>query len=506
MLRLGKTRRLCRLACLAAVAHAALTGSPPAHARRPDGRLELTVRDAASGEPIAARIELTDVRHRPIRPDRTPEPLGAAALGDHAYLEKISVLGLKRGAYRFTLDAGPEFRTQHGHFEIDRHAEDSKEVEMTRAADLAKEGWFAGDLGSCRPRDDYGLIQRAESLSYTPQVVAAWRDGAWQPPPLAERRKRDKQPRGATALWDDPRGVVWLIDPDASRATESLPTPGASSVDFLNAARDGGWRVVASITSRELPLWVAHNLVDAVVVLDAWIGSPAGKAAAKYARPANPLLYPDKQGPGRWRRALYESLLETGVRLPAVAVSGSGLNETPLGSARVYCHTGDDLSAGAWWDALDDLAAVLTNGPLLRPFVEEAAPGATFSLDPDGKRRLSIALNLATRTPIEYLEIVKNGKVFQTVRLAEVAASGGRLPEVEFDAPGWLAVTVVAENADRYEVAMSAPWFVEGPNGGRRDAGAVQAWQAALAEAQAEFGTSDPDAYQQADAFWSVDE
>lgn len=501
---LGKTRRLCRLTGFAIAAGSALAWAPLAEARRPDGRLELTVRDAAPGVPIAARIELTDARHRPIRPDRTPEPLGAAALGDHAYLDKVSVLGLKRGAYRFTLDAGPEYRTQHGHFEIARHAEDSKVVDVTRAANLAKEGWLAGDLGSCRPHDDYELIRRAESLAYTPKAVAAWREGAWQPPPLAERRKRDKQPLGATALWDDPRGVVWLIDPDASRSLESLPKPGVSTVEFLNAARVGGWRVVASITSRELPLWIAHEVVDAVVVLDAWIESPAGRAAAKNARPADPLRYPDKQGPGRWRRALYESLLETGVRLPAVAVSGSGLNKRPLGTARVYAHIGDDRSDTAWWDAVDDLATVVTNGPLLRPFVEGAAPGATFSLGPDGKRRLAIALNLATRTPIEYLEIVKNGKVFQTVRLAEVAASGGRLPEVTFDAPGWLAVTVVAENTDRYEVAMSAPWFVEGPDGGRRDAIAVQAWQAALADAQADFGTTDSDAYQQAETFWSA--
>lgn len=488
-----------RIACLA-LAAALVT---PTLARGPDGQLELTVLDAATGEAIAARIELTDARRRPIRPDRTPLPLGAVRLGNHAYLDGTGVLGLKRGGYRFTLDAGPEFRTQHGHFEIARHADDSKTVEMTRAADLAEEGWLAGDLGSCRPAADYGLIQRAESLVYTPKLVASWRDGAWQPPELAARRKRDKPPAGATALWDDPRGVVWLIDPDASRETGSLPIPGESSVEFLREARDGGWRIAASVTSRELPLWVAHELVDAVVVLDDWIDSPAGESAFKHSRPADALLYPDGQGPGRWRRALYESLIDAGVRLPAVAVSGSGLNTTPLGTARVYAHTGGDESSAAWWHAVEGLSTVVTNGPLLRPTVGGAPPGETFLLGPDGKRTLSIALRLATRTPIEYLEIVKDGKVWRTVRLSELAASGGRLPEVEFDASGWLAVTVVAENSDRYEVAMSAPWFVEGPDDGRRDPEDLEAWQAALAEAEAAFGTSDPAAYKNASVWWT---
>lgn len=490
MERLGITCWWRRLAGLCAL----LLLAAPGWARRPDGELTLSVIDADE-QPLPARLHLTDARGRPVRPARGVTPWGTAPLGDHVYLDGPALLGLRRGAYRFRLDAGPEYRTQAGHFEIVRHAEDSKQVTVTRAADLAEEGWLAADLASCRPDTDYDLLRRVESLAYTPKVVVAWDGKAWSPPPLAERRQRDKPPVGATALWDDPRGVVWLIDPDRTRAPETLPSPEAGSVSFLRTAQEDGWRVVASITSRELPLWIAHGVVDAVVVLDDWESTHPGRVRDK-------LLYPGEQGPGRWRRALYASLVETGVRLPPVAVTGSGLNTTPIGASRVYAFTdGDDLNE-AWWDAADDLAVVVTNGPLLRPYANGAPPGDTFFLGPDGIRTLSIGLNLSTRSRIEYLEIVKNGQVAHSVRLAEYVEAGGKLPDVTFNAPGWCAIAAVTETPDRYELALSAPWFVEDAKGGRVSEKDLTAWREALNAASEAFGEGQEDAYTAAQAWW----
>jgi hypothetical protein len=493
--------RMQRLVGLAAAALALCCAD--VSARRPDGELELSVVEEATGQPIAARIHLRDGRNKPVPQERGVAAWGLAPLGDHAYIDGKALLGMKRGVYRFDLDAGPEFRTQHGHFEIVRHADDTKEIPTPRFVKLAEEGWSAADLATCRPAADLPLLHRAEQLAYTPTIAATWKDGEWAEPDLAERRRRDKESPGASALWDDARGVVWLIDPDESRTLEELPKPGKSSVDFLSEAQEGGWRVVASITSRELPLWIAHDVVDAVVVIDGWAESPAGEEAAKRGRQPDELRYPGKQGPGRWRRTLYESLIDAGVRVPAVAMTGSGLNTTPIGASRVYAHTDGDDSPAAWWDAADGLATVVTNGPLLRPFVEGSPPGETFLLGADGKRTVSIALNLATRTKIDYLEIVKNGATIRSVRIADLAAAKGKLPDVEFDAPGWLSIVAVAESPDRYEMAMSAPWFIEGPDGGRADGEARMQWRKALQEAAAEFGESDLDAYAKAESFWA---
>ena len=477
------------------LALAACWAGDPVAAAKPDGRLRLQAVDAETEQPLAVRLHLRGARDRAVRPPRGKHAWGVAALGDHVYFDGGGDLLLRRGVYRFDLTAGPEYRTQHGHFEIGRHADDSKQIEMTRVANLTDEGWSAADLATHRPAGDLDLLRRAEQLDHAVTIGAEWRDDAWREPKHAlPPQREDKPPSGASALWDDPRGVVWLIDANASRSVEGLPEPGASSVAFLRSARDAGWRVLASITSAELPLWIAAEVVDAVVVIDGW--------STDQGRRPDKLRYPGARGPGRWRRELYESLVDAGVRLPPVALSGSGLNETPIGNARVYAFTDGDTSPSAWWEAADELACVATNGPLLRPLVEGAPPGATFLLGSDGTRTLSIGLSLTTRVPVEYLEVVKDGEVAHNVRLAELAEAGGRLPTVTFDSPGWMTVVAVTEAEDRYRFAMSAPWFVEAAHSGRVDPTDTQAWLDALHEARARFGDTDPDAYAEAEAFW----
>jgi hypothetical protein len=74
---------------------------------------------------------------------------------------------------------------------------------------------------------------------------------------------------------------------------------------------------------------------------------------------------------------------------------------------------------------------------------------------------LEIGLNLATRVPVEYLEIIKNGEVYTDVRLADWTKKKGRLPPVEFDDSGWFLVRAVTTNAKTYQFASSGPYYVE---------------------------------------------
>ena len=78
------------------------------------------------------------------------------------------------GQYTFELEAGPEYKTQNGHFEIERHADDTKTIEMHRFADLSKEGWWSGDLDVSRPLVILPLAMRAENLNVAP--VTAWQN------------------------------------------------------------------------------------------------------------------------------------------------------------------------------------------------------------------------------------------------------------------------------------------------------------------------------------------
>src|SRR5450432_1750198 len=116
-----------------------LAAAPPAPAApHADGELQINVVDAETHLPLAARMHLENARGQAVKLN------GLNQYADHFYIDGRITLPLARGQYQFELESGPEYRTQKGHFEIDRHADDSKTIEMHRFADLAKEGWWSG--------------------------------------------------------------------------------------------------------------------------------------------------------------------------------------------------------------------------------------------------------------------------------------------------------------------------------------------------------------------------
>jgi hypothetical protein len=371
-------------------------------APRADGQLQIEIIDGDTGQPIAARMHLRNSRKRPARL-KLPN---TAAYADHFYIDGQLSLPLARGQYTFELDAGPEYLTQSGHFEIERHADDSKQIEMKRFVNLAEEGWYGGDVDVTRPARDMPLILRAEGLH--------------------DIRK--------------PESVTIARTPYAWKVPSQLAS------DTLDA--------VGLIHHHSLRNGVVDNEED---------GLPRDRS-----------MFPGRTGNGRWSQAVYYHMLNCGFRIPPVAGSGSGSNDNPVGQNRVYVHCGDAFSPERWWEGLVAGRVFVTNGPLLRPMVEGHPPGHVFHIDGSGSLTLEIGLSLATRVPVEYLEIIKNGEVEVDVRLSDWKKEKGRLPPITFDDSGWFLVRAVTANRETYEFASTGPYYVEKSGQARISRSSVQ--------------------------------
>lgn len=456
-------------AALAVAAAIAMLQPKNSAAAKPDGQLEVRVVDAESGEPLAARVHLRDGRRRPVR----SRGLGLAPHGDHFYLDGAAVLGLRRGPYTFDLDAGAERRTRSGHFEIDRRSEDSKTVEVKRYANLADEGWFGADLDCDRKLLDLGVVLRAEQIAFAPLTDWSATTKGWKQATRNQAARQTPPPgvQMSGARWESAGGALLLFAPDGSAGAATRPPAEPLTAAALQAARDAGWRVVlADLSSWRTPVWLASGVIDAACVIDR--ASGAGEAKRSRGRPRKKTFYPGRKGAGRWREDIYFHALNAGLTLPAVAGSGSGATPSPLGANRVYAavragFAEGEFDAAAWWRAALAGATVVTNGPLLRPNVFGQPPGYRFEVDGDGRFDAAIGLNLSTRDTIDYLELLQNGEAVISVRLKELAASGGRLPELAFDAPGWFAVRAVTTDSQRYQHALTGPYFIDGSTGPR---------------------------------------
>ncbi len=475
-----------------------------------DGELEFTIVDSQSHQPLPVRMELNNARGKSVR----ARGLGVGRLGGHFYLSGEILLPLRRGGYRFTLDAGPEYRTQQGHFEIERRAEDAKQVEMRRFANLAEEGWWAGDVDSQREGNVLPLVAAAEGMAYAP--TTAWRlvEGKWlKTDALARRPTKETDPvaldraLGPLAVaTESPGGDLLLV---AETRLDSPPEglASANNLQVLVAARNAGLRTVAlTPTAWELPLWIASGKLDAVVMLTRQSEWKKVDDDDPNGRPRARSFYPGKQGLTRWGEAIYFHWLNAGVKLTAIAGSGSGANNSPLGTNRAYVHLEGKMSANAWWQGVREGAVVVTNGPLLRPLVGGDPPGTTFQMDSGESIDFRMALNLASRQRVEYLELLKNGEVAAEVRLSDWAKSGGKLPPVTFQESGWFAVRAVTENRGKYQLALSAPFYVESPAGVRISRTSVEfflTWLDELEKRLGQYGSFSESDLAMGRAYWT---
>ncbi len=385
-----------------------------------DGELQIQIVDSETKQPIAARMHLSagratnpaaSTKPRPKRPVKLNLP-GTAEFGGHFYIDGNAKLPLRVGPYTFELEATPEYLGQTGQFEIERHADDSKKIEMKRFANLEKEGWYGGDIDFNRNAKDLPLILRAEGL-------------------------QDTHTNDYASLLGDA--------PNQSATRNSQSEVGIAAVPYA-------WN---------LPVWLADDRVRAINLIHRHSLRDGVVDNEKDGRPRDKSLFPGTRGNGRWSEIVYYHVLNCGFRVPPVAGSGSGDNDNPVGTNRVYVHCGSEFSPKTWWEGLEAGRVFVTNGPLLRPLVEGEPPGYVFHAEQGHPLTLEIGLNLATRVPVDYLQIIKNGAVEAEVRLADFKDGKGKLPPVTFDASGWFLVRAVTKNPQMYQFASTGPYYVE---------------------------------------------
>jgi hypothetical protein len=76
--------------------------------------------------------------------------------------------------------------------------------------------------------------------------------------------------------------------------------------------------------------------------------------------------------------------------------------------------------------------------------------------------------------------------------LDELAKKQGKLPFVEFETSGWFLVRAVSNNANVYQFASTAPYYVEMEHKPRISRASVQYFLTWLDDAQAKFAGNAP--------------
>jgi hypothetical protein len=426
-----------------------------------EGKVTISVIDQQTRQPIAARMHLLDPRSRPVIPPKS------VAWRDHFVFDGHVTLELDPGAYSFVVERGPEYRIRFGNLMVGRNSQDAHQLEMERFVDMKHEGWWCGDLHVHRPPADIELLMRAEDLHIAP-VITWWNNrNAWSStaPPANPVVQFDGNRLYHVLAGEDERegGALLFFNLPRPLPIQNLSREYPSGASFLSPAREHP-QVHIDMEKPfwwDMPMWVATGQVDSVGLANNHLWRDGGLHTEAWGKPRDKVFYPDPHGNGRWSQDIYYHLLNCGLRIPPSAGSASGVLNNPVGYNRVYVHCGEELSWEKWWQGLREGKVVVTNGPLLRPRVNGQLPGHVFTANDGESVSLDVTLELAFRDPVEYLEIVQDGKVLREVKLTQLANQRGKIPPVVFERSGWMLVRAVTSAEKTYRFGSTGPYYVQ---------------------------------------------
>ena len=466
---------------------AAAQGHSTAWAGKPsEGKLELLVSDEATGQPVACRVHLQSAA------GLAKKVLKMPFWNDHFVCPGNVLLKLPKGQYTFVIERGPEYVDCAGYFTIEGFASDSKAVTLKRAANMAAEGWWSGDLRLYRSAKDIELLMQAEDLHVAPLVTWTNKMSEWSTEQFPAKKivPFDTDRFYDVTAGEDQRPTAGLLYfrlerplDFASAGAEPPPTP----LQILDAAhaQTQAWADLAEPLSPDLPLYLALGRIDSFELahdeMHRAVGSrgAAGLGPASDLNPANPTTPGVNRGKkpiskpklnaheiARITQETYFHLLNCGFRIPPSAGSGSGVAPNPVGYNRMYVY----LDRGAldydeWWEGFRRGRVTVTNGPLIRPLANRRPPGQVFQLE-RGELEIDVAMNMAIREKVTYLQVIQHNlpRVPQNVRL-EDWAKNGHFPPLRVDGSGWFLVRVATDVAETYRFAASGPWYVEAEGG-----------------------------------------
>ncbi|MGB1708067.1 MAG: hypothetical protein ACPHF4_09605 [Rubripirellula sp.] len=442
------------------------------------GSLTVSVSDEADGQPVITRMVL----ERADKPGRRVAVRKTVSAGVGLVLDRSAELSLPDGQYRFSMIRGPEYRIITGNFSLERTSLDEHSVALPRMVDMLDEGWTSGDC--CVPASPYSLPLRMASEDLHLATVLGHVDAK----PIAGRAA-DEPPENDPSWINETathHGGLIFYRQEAVNVTDKQVEEGegseASSVTIppLPVERivqlgqqDEVKIAIENPFAWQLPVWLASGQVDGFFLLGDWLRLDKQVLSVSDGRGPVGATTRGNQTIGRWAEKIYWNLLDAGFRIPPLAGTGDQGRQTPVGYNRLYVgkppgdYNQGPLQASKveseveWWNAAWRGQSVATNGPLLRPMLGGQLPGHVFKGTPGEVLVLQAELQLAVRDPVEYLEVIHNGKVHYSARLDEFAKAGGMLPPVNAKESGWVTIRVVTLYEDHFRAAMSAPWYIE---------------------------------------------
>jgi hypothetical protein len=411
--------------------------------------------EGRSGQPMAARVRLTDARGNDIVPLGHPSELAPdAQQGDvrfqskrFAYVDGNFSVDPNSLPLRYQVIKGYEFVIAEGEISPSVLQDGAIAIPLSRWSSLADRGWYGGDNHihhvspkTCRLEMDAEDLDVANILTSDFTLDQAEFEGGLNRFSSSRRliyvnqEFRDNH-LGHMCLLNLKR----LIEPVKTMQPHEYPLHLRVCDETHTQGGYVSWAQFPSWPGVESPLDIAMEKLDGLEIL--CVLDP--RAFPVFMQQVVPELEAN-HGLRLWYR-----YLNCGFRLAATAGTDKMTNFVTVGANRVFAHVEGEFRYQNWINALKQGRTFVTNSPVMTFTVNGHDPGATLYLDSRKERVAQVHAVAESQIAYDRLEIVANGTV-----VAQATPSGTRhLAEIHLEhkveRSCWIAARV-CEDMDGY--------------------------------------------------------
>jgi hypothetical protein len=393
-------------------------------AQTPKGgtRLEARVVDDASGEPLAARVAVTNTDGKFVEVEGRHEHV--LYLGKRwCYVDGSFALTIPEGPVQVEIRRG--FETRPLSAKVAGNAS-GKSIQRTfrlrRWIDMRSKGYANGDIHAHLPVPKEAHPQmRAEDLNALTLLYLPDTENPWAINKCFTGRLDANSTPGCEIYvgqevqdWQmghlNMMGLTKLV-PGYPRAGGTLEywtsRPNWDLMRALRGVREQNgtvfWPHMSSLPGAECPIALALGLLDGIELItwndptqlpnhwSPWLNSGMSQAEFPVLRGVD----------------LYYQYLNAGFRAPIAAGTDKFAEEIPLGSNRVYAKVQGPATYTSWLAAVKAGKGFVTNGPILE--FEAGSPEPGDMIEFHGTRRIKARVTARSILPFTTLEIVLNG-------------------------------------------------------------------------------------------------
>jgi len=413
--------------------------------RRPSGVVEITVKEAGTGQPTPARLYARAADGKTYAPSDAYQRVGRR-LGEHFFhTAGRSRIEAPAGPLALEATKGFEHRPAARLVEVKNDQVQTVELTLSRMTNWKSQGWYSG---SNHVHMNYGgnLLNTPDNLMF----MAAAEDMDVIGELICNKDNRIFDHQFFTGALDRRSTADRLL-----YFNEEYRPPFYGHVSFINLTRHlispftTGYEgtAIESLYPSNTDMFRLARAQGAIGgYVHPWTADPprAGYGVARgfpvdlalgmteYLEVLTGASY-QKSTTEVWHRAL-----NCGFRVSATAGEDSilSLHNTPIiGANRTYAYLGPPLSYPAWVEAFRVGRTFVTNGPLLDFRINGRGPGEQIRL-PAGGGPLQLEGRVESLAPPEKLEIVSNGNVIESTAAGEIRKT------IQAPASGWYTLRV----------------------------------------------------------------